>query len=529
MLTRKSIFQDLIWSVSIFLLTYGSFAFFQNTPEHDGRWIPTKITLAKNVMGAWSFYKGPQAFAHNVLRLDAWSGFQEIVTNEQFSPTIVRFRFMLQKDSYIYVEYGKNNNEYYAFRLSVNSLFPSAALQVKSDGEFIQKKNFNSNLLPDTWYTATIHFDKKSRTAKLFINNTPPNASLAFVDNYGGLGFRGGMQPSSITDIALIDDTGKTIFSEKFYFWDSTIFFSLLFVCFALLCLLSAARIIYWRVARKNLLYVHVFQIAAIFIVGVVCVSQYYFMDKYPKTNGLFSYFWNAGEQNWKKAEVLKVSAALSTLESKTSYRILFIGSSQTWGAGAKTEKDTFVSQAERLTNSLALSDGKVQTDVLGADTGFLNQDQSSKIEFINAGVSGLNSGELLDLYKNFWKNQIKPDMVVINLSNNDGGDPTQFKTNLRDFIALNGSTIKTVLVLEANSPEQPPDQALSLRMNHDILKQLGEEYNLLVIDLHSYLISKNDSGILWWDKVHLTSFGQTLAAQLISNNLMTHIEASIH
>ena len=58
--------------------------------------------------------------------------------------------------------------------------------------------------------------------------------------------------------------------------------------------------------------------------------------------------------------------------------RILFIGTSQTWGAGASSENKTFVRLFENLLNK---------------------NSQITNYEVINGGISGLNSKALLELY----------------------------------------------------------------------------------------------------------------------------------
>ena len=53
-------------------------------------------------------------------------------------------------------------------------------------------------------------------------------------------------------------------------------------------------------------------------------------------------------------------------------------------------------------------------------------------------------------------------------------------------------------------------------------MKKVASQYHIPVIDLHEYLKSQADTGFIWWDHVHLTSYGQMLAASYIVAQLQT-------
>jgi lysophospholipase L1-like esterase len=105
--------------------------------------------------------------------------------------------------------------------------------------------------------------------------------------------------------------------------------------------------------------------------------------------------------------------------------------------------------------------------------------------------------------------------MLVVNMSNNDA-DMKTFGSNLKEFVNINGAHVKTVFVLEANSPET----GTNIEEKHIVMKQVAEELDVPIIDLHSYLSSQNNTGILWWDKVHLTAYGHFLSAQYLSKHI---------
>lgn len=185
----------------------------------------------------------------------------------------------------------------------------------------------------------------------------------------------------------------------------------------------------------------------------------------------------------------------------KETYRVLFIGTSQTWGAGAKTREETFVKLIEKRLNEQA--------------------DKPGKFTCINAGVSGSDSTGLAEYYTNNWI-KVRPIITIVNLSSNDT-DEKAFYSNLQQFVRINEqNNIKTVFVVEANSPEESQEESGI----HKIMKRVGKENNLLVIDLHKYLRGKYDDGLVWWDYVHLTSFGHKLAAAYIFENLWPYLKS---
>jgi lysophospholipase L1-like esterase len=154
--------------------------------------------------------------------------------------------------------------------------------------------------------------------------------------------------------------------------------------------------------------------------------------------------------------------------------------------------------------------------DVLGEATPSGNL--SNTIETINASVSGLNSTELLQTYETTWRKYLDPDMIVINLSNNDKDQKKIFENNLREFAKIySKSNVQIVFILEANSSEY----------SHDVdgargaMKEVAHSMNIPIIDLHTFLLSQNNQGIEWWDSVHPTEFGHSIAGRYVADCLL--------
>jgi lysophospholipase L1-like esterase len=139
-------------------------------------------------------------------------------------------------------------------------------------------------------------------------------------------------------------------------------------------------------------------------------------------------------------------------------------------------------------------------------------------LETYNFSIPGSSSAQLLGKYVELW-HFARPDLLVVNLSNNDS-DAGTLSRNLRALaLETQREGGRVVFVLEANSIElyrQP------LRRKHAAVRKLGDELGVPVWDLEGYLSGDGlyDSGMLWWDHVHLTSYGQSLTARWLADRI---------
>src|SRR5262249_25863209 len=97
--------------------------------------------------------------------------------------------------------------------------------------------------------------------------------------------------------------------------------------------------------------------------------------------------------------------------KSDRTIRVAFLGTSQTYGAGAERISETFIARCHGLL-AQALGDISVET--------------------YNFAISGSNSTELLTKYTGSWRFS-RPDLLLINLSTNDGKIDT-LTANLRSL-----------------------------------------------------------------------------------------------
>ena len=143
--------------------------------------------------------------------------------------------------------------------------------------------------------------------------------------------------------------------------------------------------------------------------------------------------------------------------------------------------------------------------------------------ECINGGISSSRAADLERLVASEWM-KYRPELVVINLSSNDRATRGKFAPAIRRMIATaRAAGAIPVLVQEANQFQAAMP---NLRTRHAELAEIGAELGVRVLDMQSYLETREDDGFLWWDKVHLTSYGQALVAERLADQLDDLIRA---
>jgi lysophospholipase L1-like esterase len=176
--------------------------------------------------------------------------------------------------------------------------------------------------------------------------------------------------------------------------------------------------------------------------------------------------------------------------------RVVVLGTSQTWGSGAARPEDVWVRRLEAALDASAAP--------------------GERFELIDAGLPGETSRELADLWTKRWV-AWQPEVVLVNLANNDR-DAASLAREVERIVALNEQRgIRTVLIPEANSTESRSERSLrGLEQKHAALRALAARHGLPVIETHAPLVAARDDGFLWWDRVHLTSYGQARLAALL-------------
>jgi len=146
-------------------------------------------------------------------------------------------------------------------------------------------------------------------------------------------------------------------------------------------------------------------------------------------------------------------------------------------------------------------------------------QMRDMRIACLNAGVSGLTSPQVLQVERKVLSSTATPQAAVINLASNDV-DTIAYRVHLDSIVTtLQAAKVPVVLVDEPNSPERRITDSKhgDLARKHRIIAEIGRLRGVPVVDMQQVLAAKNNTGFLWWDFVHLTSYGQRLFADHLS------------
>ena len=475
-------------------------ALYENSLLVHPEWVSTKATLHRGVMGALPFVSGQQALARNRLNLGAWFGFQEVLGRDSLDLAKLEFRFRVEPDGYLHVLYDHRADGFSGARLSSRPDSPSFHYRATTDGEFTAIDPLAPEMVgPATWHQVALSF----RDGEVVV--TLDDASVGSFERQPGaqrVGFRGGQRNAEVDDVIFTDTDGGVRaerFTNRHRQWPR-----LALVLAALLAITAVATVVALRFSSLPFRQICLATSVLGLVLGCVVAATYLFQYVRGRDYG------NAGDDTvraeayWinstRRDIVAGIRANYGAEIPPNVFRILVLGTSQTWGAGAASEEDTWVRQLERL---------------LDERSGGL------RVECINAGVSGMVAAQVLEMLRTDLAG-VQATAALVNLSNNDV-DTQKFRRSL-DAIAgeLLRRKMLVVFALEPNSPERRPTDSRhgDLAVKHDIVRTIAARHQRPVIDLHAYLAEHRDAGLVWWDFVHLTSFGQRLVARKLAADL---------
>jgi len=455
-----------------------------NRPCNNPQWLVEKACLYKPPMGSDTFLAGRQAFAGLHLNLHAWHGYQGLMLREPGRFDELSFRFLLGNRAYLCLFYANDGGTLEGIRVSRNARFPSIRFEVTPEGEFLRKEPLaTGDVEAEKWNTLRLSVQG---SPALSINDHLIDLK---VEQINTIGFRGGMAKVLIDDVSARRSDGS-IFTENFSAHRNRV------VVFATACsglllfalglwALQGHRGVSDRERVLSLLTAQlVLMIVAILTLLYVHFATFFYPNVTPKV-----------EEDWvtrRTAGIVRDLRQKLADGIEEARIVLFVGTSQTYGTGALRQGDEIHCQVEKLLNARH-HDGR-------------------PYRCLAAGFPGSNCARILDDLPPLLVPRVAA--VVINLGNNDLGRET-FVEDLGQLLDLvKAKHLRVILVLEANSIEQWPDELPS----HPIMRAVAGEHDVPVADLHAWLRSRYDQGFLWWDFVHLTSYGQRLAAELIAD-----------
>lgn len=484
-----------------------------------------KAQLERPPMGFFQAQYTRNMLHGNKLHLGEWHGCQEVYTAPYGSGGTCRLRFKLEPNRGCFFLLLDQRT---GVRLSLNPAHPSAIVELDPKGKYLGREPLEVSL-GEGWQTITLEWKTDLWVAHL--NGQPLAERTLKQPAQGRLGFRAIGGGVTVDDLLVQDRAGQVTLSESFRLWSWAPFP----YCLGFLLLSVALLSWFGRKHPKNHLRILVLQVMSVALLGLYLLldinlwsarypyhgytpwghnSQPHVLERYryklsqrvarlglpehrfgPKRSRALPLQLSVPEQ---PPQILpRDSATVETTDSPL--RILLIGTSQTFGSGALHLEDCLGHQLQRK---------------LGEAT------------VLNTAQSGANLATILVTHQKYL-DQYRPHLVVANLANNDGGEELwpQFQENLLKLLLWNRAAgARTVLCLEPNAPDA--EGLANILSTHQEMRKWGAEHKVTVLDLQSELNSKEnlDSGLLWWDNVHLTSYGQELAAKFLAARLKESI-----
>jgi lysophospholipase L1-like esterase len=523
----------------------------------NGHWVNSKLLMQMYVMGSEQFMTTRNALFRDQLHLGEWHGFNEVSLKELVEPAAIEYRFRLSPGAYLYFIFHRSASGHSGIRLSRNAKFPSMFYQADRLNKFVSRTalDLTPSRLSDGWHDLVLSFGSDQVTATL--DGAALFSMPVKVEGPQIIGLRGGFLPADVDSIRITGKDGRTILDDSF---SNRRHYQAVLAAVAVITLLliGLTTIPLLRRRSPNEFKLGVFRSlmglgVAIMVLSLLFGFDYFFWSSrylykdylpggahayaatvqiealrqklflYPKRVNAFPLDnelreaitrWNGGKpiifsdiarytrEHPMVPEFLS-DGQVRALPPKSdrTLRVAFLGTSQTYGSGAETISETFVARCHRLL-AQALGDISVET--------------------YNFSISGSNSTELLSKYAESWRFS-RPDLLVINLSTNDGKIDTLIE-NLRTLAhQTRVAGGRVVFLLEPNAAE---GKYRGLREKHSAIQRLGQELRVPVWNLDGYLSSDPvyDSGMMWWDKVHLTSYGHGVVAEWLAPQMLAMI-----
>jgi len=474
-----------------------TFLGYHNTLGNNHRWIATKSQIEKGVMGRKALVTTRQLFAKEQLNLGSWHGFQEIFYHESVPLSEVSFDFELDPEAYLAFIFSKAEQGSSGIRISKHRDFNNIVFQVTNSGEFTKKQILSRLKIEDgQQYHLKAVYEYDGVVIKL--DDKVVGKFEGTITGRQKFGFRGGYHNSVVDNIRIKTATGEVIeelFTGREGFLQTFIAFTtgFFFFQFSFFLIFIKSK----KVERRQVFFT-IIGLNFVVIVSVFLVLFYLRLtaDQYPKVTGVLEKKKIEIRARRVASTVHYVAAEYEPKASQNTRRLFFVGSSQTWGAGATHEGETFVRVIEEKLNN--------------------NDELPIRFECINGGISSAESSNVIQVLREQWY-QYDMSLLIINLSSNDR-DVDIFQKSIQAIVEMSlNKGIKPVLVLEPNSIEFPE---IHLPPKHQVMREIGKEFDVPVIEMHDYLSRHYDDGFLWWDFVHMTSFGQKLFAEYLLQEL---------
>lgn len=536
---NKKIFVNYVrWPIFVFLLLNAFLlteilTYSLNRPILNSRWESIKRNLVLGVMGSDGALIDRSVFAGNRLNLNRWYGHQEFQTRETFDYDSLSFSLFLAEDAYLDFFYASEGDSRNGIRFSVDKKIPSYSFSNMKYYEYGDKQKLDIHPEANRWYQ--VQLKKENGQLKLvFEKSSFPLTKQNIMRT--SIGFRGGALNSSVDNIKILSN-GKKVFTESFRFHHN--YSKPLLVHLLILMVFSVLIIVVFHRYRIDLFLIHLLLTTVLlshylfdyysgsqkdsFVtqrhliddqpVGVSLYEVYQFkiVMKWAAFMGLKPDFKKLLEKDYLKDPLYRGpvlchnNSPCKPLRDKVvkremakhpaCQRIVFLGGSQTIGAGASTVAKTFVAEFHQQ---------------------YFSKKNINCLMTINLGVSDYDIEEIKDYFiKEYQKERF--DLLILNTRANDT-DQSIIKP-LEEFSSLMAKKkLPIVYLVEALSEEYeywPGSREKTIR-------ETAKRYDAPVLPLHYFIEEKRleAKGKIWWDIVHYTDYGHKLVADWLVKNI---------
>jgi len=554
-LTKTSLILCGLLSAFMAFQTAKIISYSNNTLQNHPEWVSGKLNVFRQyLMGGEDTFYSRHILQRNRLNVHTAFGFNLIDLNRVFQPSLIAFDFFLGENAYLAFLFNKTFEGFSGIRVSRNPKFKNMSFHADASGRFTEVNPLSIQHVGSGWHHMELRFIKNSLLLSVdkrlvtTIKISPLKEQI--------IGFRSGIKECLVKHL-FIKDIDQNIIPSSFendrHTWILFLSSYAFIFSFSLLLLIIFDK--------KYVFYLHyltILGLAAYYDFDYTYWSAQYFSTNFhatrpfhqPPSSNSFeerrAWFFNKFNRldptppnyssrtnpeplssflhismepgNEKDADFQifindrppqfqdfdKSDAVMASLKKEfhksSDFVTCFLGSSQTWGAGASKEEDLLAFQFHKRMVS--------------------HDKDKHNIITLNLSRSAYTSTEILQRYKTLTTVLI-PHLTIVNLSNNDN-DPAVFRQNLESLAKFNEEHhVRTVFTLEPNSLER---RLTDIQLKHQIMRSVAATHHLLCLDLHSFFQRDDiyDSGFIWWDFVHLTSYGQRLAAEFIWNGIQS-------
>ena len=465
----------------------------RNTLHDNGHWRSSKIELSRAVLGAVAFLTTRKALYRNRLDLGVWFAHQEVLFRDPVVLDEVAFRMRLTRGGYLVALLEQDDHRFAGVRLSADPARPSACLVGTTAGRFTTVQRLATPPLDARWHR--VRASAAAGRYDILLDGDPVGSCAGLESAPTRVGFRGGPSRGTLVDDVEILTADGARFREDFRNRrgrGAIAAASLLAVLAAAALAAVAPRGRHTSAPAAPWLRAETALASLAVVFALLLAADTAVLGR--RTIGTIDFRGYESRIETDPQARRRLAAAVPPHPPAGARRILFLGSSQTWGAGAADAEDVWIARLERLWNPAPAS--------------------ATQYELINAGISGLRARRVRELYETRWR-AWKPDAIVVVLGANDR-DPAVLS---RELVALAGAArndgAHVVFVPEPESTERryrndPPAESQAA------VRDAAARADVPLLEVHASLAEASTGGFLWWDRVHLTSYGHERMAELV-------------